>query len=299
MNIFIWGHLILSTILVVKFYYNNRVLKNTIGYALILISFPIGGILIVYILYSTNPIFSSSESKYDPLTFFNDEKDRFSFAEELNTVEETRVIPIQKALMLEDYIRRRETILNLIKKDINNYSKFMNLALANNDSETSHYAASSILHTKRILDNNLNNASELYSRDPNIPVVIVAYADQLMDFINNDYLDYDIKNNYIYENVNVLKRIVDEKIDLDCRHMFNLIELLLITKDYVNIYKYCNLLMDYYPNTEEKYILVLKSYYMMKDFTKFQITLEKFRASGITFSKETMDIVRFWLGGQL
>lgn len=297
MNTLIVIHLILSTTLIVNFYINNKLLTSTIGYSLIVLPFPIGGILIAHILFSTNSKFFPSEPEYDSFNYFNDDEDRLRFTKVLNTAEETRVIPIQKALRLEDYIIRRESILNLIKKDINNYTTFMNMALENNDSETSHYAASSILHTKRTLDKNMNSISKLCNKDPSIPAVIVAYADQLMDFINNDYLDHDIKTNYINENINILKRIVNERIDLESRHLFNLIDLLLTTNDFVNVNIYCDLLMDSYPSTEEKYILALKSYYIMKDSNKFNITLEKFRASGISFSNETVNIVRFWLQG--
>ena len=297
MDILIVVHLILSTILIAMFYNRNRLLMYTMGYSLIILLFPIGGMIVLYVLNSTTSKEPSLESKHGYLNYSFDEGKKFRYIQELNEAEESSVIPIQKALRSEDYIRRRETVLNLIKKDINNYSTFMNMALANDDGETSHYAASSILNSKRKLDNNINNISELYNKDINNPRVLVAYADQLMEVINNGFLDYEIKINYIKENIIILKRIVNEKIDIDSRHLFNLIDLLLVTEDFENVYIYCDLLLNVYPKTETKYMLILKSYYTMKDIDKFNITLEKFLASDISFSKDTINIVRFWLGG--
>lgn len=290
-------HLALSTILIIIFYFSNKALIPTIAYGIIILSFPIGGILVGYILFSRNSRLFPLESKYDPASYFNDEEDKLRFTKTLNADEETRIMPIRKALELEDYTIRRETILNLIKKDTNDYTVFMKIALKNQDTETSHYAASSILHSKRQQDNKMDKISQLYKKDSTNPDVIIKYADELMSYINNDYLDDDIKSRYVKENIKTLKRIVDEKIDLNSKYLYNLIDLLLSIKDFKNVYIYCDLLIDSYPNTEEKYVFALKTYYVMKDFNKFNIILEKFRSSGISFSNETIKIIRFWLGG--
>lgn len=281
----------------IKFYLEHKSLMMTLGYGLLIFPFPVGGLLIASILYSKNSRLFSFESTYEASDYFTDDEDDYNVTRQLDTSKETKIIPIRMALELEDYTIRRETILNLIKKDINNYSLFMKMALENADSETSHYAASSILHSKRKLDSNMNDMAKKYHEDSSDPAVITAYADELMNFIRNAYLDDDAKMSYINENITILKKIVDEKIDLDSRYLFNLIELLLVNKDFINIDIYCDLLMNSYPKTEETYILVLKSYYVMKDYQNFNNTLEKFRNSGISFSNKTVNIVRFWLGG--
>lgn len=294
---FILLHLIVSIILILYFYNKKKHRKTTIASSLIILIFPIGGALIVYLLYFTSLEFLSIKSKYDSPVYFENKKQNHGSIKILNVVEETRVIPIKKALIEEDILRRREVVLNIIKKDVNNYSSLINTALINDDSETSHYAASSILHSKRKLDNNMNRISELYKENIENPIVMAEYADQLVNFVNNEYVDNSAKTKYIEEAINILEKIVDEKIDLDNRHIYNLINILLKIENFKSANKYTELLMENYPSSEEKYLQVLKAFYVMNYYDKFDIALKKFISSHITFSKETVKIIRFWLGG--
>ncbi len=290
-------HLTVSTLFILIFYKKIKYKAPTIACLLIVLAFPVGGAIIVYLLYLTNLEFSSLKSRYDLLGYFDNENKNFRFVNKLNIEEETKVIPVQKALIEEDYKRRREVVLNLIKKDVNKYTSLMNMALLNEDSETSHYAASSILHSKRKLDNSMNRMSELYMKNKNNPTIIISYSDQLMEFIHNEYLDKDIKEAYIEDGITILERIVNENLDSHIRHISNLINLLVRTGNFDKAYIYTDILAKNYNNTEEKYLLLLESFYSMRDFRKFNIALRKFISSDITFSKDAINVVRFWLGG--
>lgn len=298
MKIFILIHFILSTTFIIYIYAKNKLVSQLIAYYLISLTFPIGGLLLVSIFNSTKYRSSSlNNSIHDNLDYINDGNDNFKFVKNLNIGEETRIIPIEKALIEEDFSRRREAVLNLIKKNINSYTTLMNMALINEDGETSHYAAASILNSKRKLDKSINTSFILYNENPLDLSTKIAYSKKIMEFINNGYLDDNIKINYINENINLLKEMIDNNIDLDFDNISNLIDLLLINDDYKSAVYYTDMLMNDSNNSERKYIQILKSYYTIKDLEKFNLALRKFISSDIVFSKDTINIIRFWIGG--
>lgn len=282
------------TVIVVALH--KRSVEHSLATLLITSVFPIGGIFLVGLFYinpklkQDNPMLDAS---YD---FIKKEKSNYSLTQILNFDKETNVVPLEEALLLSDLDMRREVILNVLKKDVVTYSNYINMALMNDDSETSHYAASSILHAKRKLDLSMHEVSTLYYENLEDHVIALSYADLLHEYMRSVYLGKEDKESYVRDSICVLEKIITKKWTTDQTYMLRLIQLFLGKKDSRKLASYCNLFFYGYPDTEEKYILLLEAFFIIQDKKNFDFILKSFRASNLSFSNETLTTIRFWLG---
>jgi hypothetical protein len=295
MIIFLLIHLVLSGLIAIYFY---KVKKGGIEYwaALIIIALvPIGGLLFCGMLFM-QPQTQNSDEK-DHISSVPDQfVPTFELFEPLDVTEEINVAPLEESLLVADFSKRREIILNLLKHDVTSHSNFINLALYNDDTETAHYAASGILHNKRKLDTNLSILSSLYQNDPTDMTVAYAYADLLRQYLTTIHLDPADKLFYTYSNIHVIGSILSKCGHLRDNLIMRLIDLLLEVENFVRANELCDILERDYPDSEEKFLTLLKGYFIMKDKQRFELALKKFRDSDLYFSSETMHVIRLWLG---
>lgn len=292
-------HVLLSLALAVVFYLKTKSPPQTLAALFIMISFPLGGIIFVSIFFS--PLFLTRHWAKPvlplPEIVTKGDDNSFVFMKPLNVEEEINVIPLEEALILSNKAERRKAVLNILKKEVTKYTTFINKALENEDSETSHYAAASVLHTKRKLDLRMDEIKALYEKNPRDAKTAVDYANLLEQCLKTAYLDKTMKDTYLQENIGVLENIVNNRLDLDQAHLIRLIDLLLEKDDYEKLLHYDHLLLHDYQDTEEKYMALLKSYYVMKDKNNFDLVFRKLRTSDLIFSNDTIKIVRFWMEG--
>ena len=288
-------HIIVSLLITLRFMRNGSPGVHTLSVFLIAISFPVGGPLLIWFFY-TLPINRSEMATDFSAEALINQTSTFGIARKLDFDQEVDVAPMEDALMLADFDKRREVVMNMLKKNAQINSSLINLALHNEDSETAHYAASSILQSKRKLDVSINEVSRVYEKNPSNAVNAIEYVNLLKQYIGQANLDPVSLLMYRHTSIRVLKNIVDNKLDKKGQSIITLIEFLLAIGDYHEAITYCKKLMKEYPDTEEKYIVLLKCFYLIKDKRQFDQILKNFLASDISFSDETMNIVRLWLG---
>ncbi|NDL68710.1 hypothetical protein [Anaerotalea alkaliphila] len=198
-------------------------------------------------------------------------------------------------MLVSDRAQRRETILNVLKKDVYEYSDFISNALKNEDSETSHYAASSMLHMRRVLDVKMREISKIYNENPRDFKAAMEYFEIVDRYMAITDLDAGIREMYTQESIKCLKRIVDSKGLAPQRYIFRLIELLIRTGNHREANIYCDILYMAYKDNEEKYLALLKSYYQMKNKASFDLVLHRLEGLEIALSHNTTEIIRFWV----
>lgn len=209
---------------------------------------------------------------------------------------EVNVAPHEETLLIADFRKRREMILNLLKQDISSHIGHINLALKNEDTETAHYAASGILHIKRKLDSRLSILSSLHKNNPSDMAIAYSYADLLKQYLSTIHLEAADKLFFIYENIHVLERIYRSKSQVSLSVLIRLIELSIEVEHFNRAVELCDVLWEKHPDSEEKYLTLLKSYFIMKDKQNFERAFQEFRESQLYFSSETMHVIRLWLG---
>ena len=93
----------------------------------------------------------------------------------------------------------------------------------------------------------------------------------------------------------ILKTIIEDKVGTPQKYIMRLIELLVASGNYEEAKKYCKIFLLSYPDNEDKYEGLLKSYYEMKNKKDFDFVLRRLIDSEIMFSNEMLEIMRFWI----
>lgn len=292
MILFLVLSIILSIVLLLSYKKKIFVDNFALASAIIIGLFPIGGIFVVYSLLYDKKIFN--EKVIEPI---NEDinTNNYYFLPDINVRSDSDIISMEDSLEISNLYYRRRTVLDMLKNDFNSYSDYLNIAIKNEDSETTHYAATSILHNKINFESKMKEVKGEYLKNKSTQNSI-NYLGVLSSQLKLPYLDKNTKNKYILESREVLKFIVDKNENLDQRYIIQLIELLLEIKDFDSIRHYTNVLIENYPSNEEKYLTLLNSFYTLGDNDNFKKCLSKLKIER-NLSKKTLDIIGYWSGG--
>ena len=124
--------------------------------------------------------------------------------------EEGNLIPLEEALLINDYKTRRELILDTLYDDPMKYLDILLVARHNDDVETSHYATTVISNAQRNFQLNIQKLSYEVDQHPNNLELIDKYIDTL-----NDYIESGLLEEYLLKNQRItLSNVLDQKLAL-------------------------------------------------------------------------------------
>ncbi len=283
-------HLLLSISFSGLIYLKDKSVNYAISAFLISLSLPGLGILL-FLAFS----YDSFNSNMNQDNHVIKELSSKMYFKELNMADETNIVSLEESLLISDTNYRRETMMKALKKDALNYFSFIKTAINNDDDETSHYAASSMLNTRRLLDIKMREISKVYHENPDDINIAMDFFDITDRYITIFDFDAEIMEKYVEDNILLLKKIIKDKVDIPQKYIIRLIELLISTYNNDEAKKYCEIVAKNYPDNEDKYIGLLKSYYEMKDKKDFDLTFKRLMDSDVVFSNEVLEIIRFWI----
>lgn len=208
---------------------------------------------------------------------------------------EINVVPLEEALIVNSGKVKRKLIVETFKEDVEKYISYLQKALKDEDTETSHYAAATVMEVRRRLTLALQEMAVRYERDRKNIETARLYADVLKRYLDSDFLDDRtyVKHRYIYSEL--LKNILDMD-DTNQMYYIEKINCDLESGDYVVAKEYCNRFNRSHPDSEMPYIMNMKLFYILKDYKKFSKALALLKESDIRFSNNTLNLVRFWSG---
>jgi hypothetical protein len=221
---------------------------------------------------------------------------RIGIYKQFERQQELNIIPIEEALLVSEHQTRRRVMIDVLKQDSLNYLEILRKAVSNEDTETSHYAVSAIMETKRKLMLALQEFSVKFENQPDDVQVVSTYAEVLQAYMRSGFLDERtlLKNRYTY--LKVLNQYIaisdhsewayQEKIDLE-------IELQAFGDAEQSAHKY----LAQYPDSENAYLSMIKVYYVMKSYPKLQETLDRLKRAPLRLSNHALTMVRFWSEG--
>ncbi len=206
---------------------------------------------------------------------------------------EINVVPIEEALLVNDLSSRRRVMIDLLKQDTFEYLEVLGMAVANEDTETSHYAVSAIVEIKRKLTLSLQELAVKYEDEAGDPYFLQTYASVLKSYMRSGFIDDRTLLMHKYTYSTVLQQLMvadaayaeayEEKINID-------IEL----REYVSAENTALAYLEQFPNSEAPYLALMKVYYVMRSFELLQETLSRLKRSTVRLSNHALKIVRFW-----
>ncbi|EJO5347332.1 hypothetical protein NRP93_001410 [Clostridium botulinum] len=207
------------------------------------------------------------------------------------------VIPVEDALVLNDGKIKQDLIINVLKSDPYKYLGFLKKALKDEDTETSHYAATAVTEIKRKLTLEIQQVEKSYQKNRTDLSVIKAYADALKKYNDSGLLD---KNAY-GKNLSIYKELLEKIIEMDEWDEYiyeEIINCYILLKDFKKAIEYCNIYFEKFKKSEKPYLLIMKIYFINKNRTKFNKVLEKLKESNIILNRDSLNLIKFWLEGE-
>ena len=247
-------HLLLSILFSGMIYLKEKSLNYAITSLLISLAIPLFGVILFSIVR-----FDFLNSRVSQNDYIAKAYSGRNYFKDLDIADETNVVSIEEALLISDTDYRREIMMKALKKDALKYIQFISTAINNDDPETAHYAAASMLNMRRALDIKMRETLKI--RDENADNISIAmdYFDITDSYINIFDIDSGIRAKYIDDNILILKTIIEDKVGTPQKYIMRLIELLVASGNYEEAKKYCKIFLLSYPDNEDKYEGLLES----------------------------------------
>lgn len=205
------------------------------------------------------------------------------------------LVPLEEALILADPYEKRKLLLDILKKNMDGYISYVKMAIEDKDSETAHYAASTLMELTRKHMLVLQSMALEYEKNQEDLEFCISYADSLKQYADSGILEENDRQKYLNQYIQVVEKIIlkeENNISEDVYTEF--IGALMEVENYNNIEKWCKEYKQLYPKSEKPYICFLKYYYLTGQTRKFFKVLTDLKNSTLPISKDTLSIIRFW-----
>jgi hypothetical protein len=204
-------------------------------------------------------------------------------------------------LLFEDVATRRDAVMRIFSSDSLQYVKELKRALADPDTEVSHYASSALTEIKRKFDNAVIELSKLVQEDETILQNKLLYAKTLHDYIESGILDPANRRKYQRQFCDLVLRLFEDKISI-------------VDGMDMNFYKDTALyLQDLGKSREAKsfmaacltafdheviFFAALELYYILGERELFQQIIQRIRTSRVHLSPERLASYRYFIDPQ-
>jgi len=290
MTFFIISYLLISLAYFLYWYGKNR--QESIYKISMVLMLPILGYILFFLLWLGRIIRKSNDAP----NFMSDisvEKAVNDTAKGFEGERALNLVPMEEALILNDNNIKRRFLLDILKNDVKKNSNLLKKALKNEDTETSHYAATGIIEIKHRLLQSIQECNQKYKENQDEDSLISyayalkAYQDcALEDEVNEQ------KNKSIYQNIlNELLEFYTQEEDFYIDRINYEIE----KGDFDYAAFYCKKFLDAHKQSEKPYLMYLKLFYSSCDKKNFDHTLQALQDFQVSRSSITWDIKNFWM----
>jgi hypothetical protein len=278
------------------YFFHYRRKKKWLAQYFIAFFFPVVGFLLIYLM--NKKVRSQKDAIPKWLLRQKEDVDHREISIFKADIEKERnVVPMEDALILNENKVRRTMLLDILKEESLQNIDALKFALENEDSETSHYAATAIMEIKRKLLNRMQSLEVQVDENPNDLKVLSAYKEVIKQYINSGFLDEKTlwKNKYVYSTI--LEKMIEIQPNEES-YFIDKISCDLSMAEYSTARHYCDLFVKLHPNCEDAYFMDMKIHYLMKNSASFEESLNQLRNSSVRLSPNGLSKLRFWLQGE-
>lgn len=236
-----------------------------------------------------------SEDKQDPAYVYQDFKHRQPTVRR-PLKQEADIIPMSEVLKLDDTATKRKILGDVIKRDLLHNREALFDAVQDADSEVSHYAVSVVTHRIAEIESLLFELRQKNRQNPDNPEILRQYAEGLNFYLQLGNLDEVSRVRCEQEYGEVLESLIflDGK---EKRYFIELINCHIKNSNYEQAEYICRVFREKFPLAEEPYLAEIKLNYYLQNYAAISTTINQLKQVNITFTKEALQVVRFWDGG--
>ncbi|GEM_PF-3980673 len=204
-------------------------------------------------------------------------------------------------LLFEDVTTRRDAVMRIFSSDSLQYVKELKRALADPDTEVSHYASSALTEIKRKFDNSVIELSKLVQEDESILQNKLMYAKTLHDYIESGILDPANRRKYQRQFCDLIVRLFEAKVSVaDGMDMTFYKDTALYLQDLGRIQESKSFMADCLTTFDHEiiYFAALELYYILGERELFQQIIQRIRTSRVQLSPDRLASFRYFIDPQ-
>lgn len=255
----------------------------------ILITFvPVLGFILSYLLFRKprNTQYAGSEENHGEFLFSS-----FSTSK-INVEKEINIIPYQEVLLSNDNDHKRSMLIDGLKDGKDNIDIFYK-AIKSDDTETVHYAATSIMEIQKKFVISLHELLKRMEENPSDYEAMDRYAETLKRYVDSNMVDQEAKMQYRNELSGLLEHLLESPIRSK-KHFVEKINNDLEIGELEKSQHYSQLFMKEFPNDEMSYLLAMKVSYMMQNAKTLHEIMDKLKRTPIQLSPTGINALHFW-----
>lgn len=266
--------------------------KNIVIKLLIIVFGPFIGFIILYFM------FHNIENDKDliPEGLIEVDNEESEILRKVDVEKETSIVPMKDALLLNNNQTKRKMLMDILKNDSFGHIEILQTALKNDDTETSHYAATAIQDIIGKLHNSIHQMEFQLEKNPNDFTILTSFAQVIKQYLNIGFLDERSEKQYLYRYSQIFERLIEIK-PYEKEHYIEKINCDLQLGDLETAEKFTLIFIQNCSNEEESFFMAMKLYYILKDQLKFKEILQSLKDSSIRLSPQGLNKLRFWLHG--
>lgn len=210
------------------------------------------------------------------------------------SMEDTNVVPLEEALVINDVRTRRKILLDTMFTDPSKYLNLLAIARQNEDPETTHYATTTISKIQSAFQLELQQTAVAHEANPEDPDILQNHIDVLIRYIDSGLLeDY-----LLTRQRQLLGTLLDRRLAQDPNNRLALVEKLrnhTILGQFNQAQEVSNHLIANWPDDESTWLESLRFAVESKDSVRLDNLRKTLRGLNIAWSRAGYDQVHQWL----
>lgn len=204
-------------------------------------------------------------------------------------------VPIQEALLISDTMNRRQLFLELLKRpDVEDYMGGIQNAMAQEDSEVVHYAASYITDSIAKYKETEKRLRSIYEESKEIDTLLV-YLQFCSNMLHKKVFSEPEQKIYLNFFEEYMEELFQkEKARLSGSMLADVIELQSEYQEVSNTEKWIHRAGDMLEQDLDAAKEVLKYYFKKKDENKFREAVRRIKESSLVLDSELLEWIRFY-----
>ncbi len=213
-----------------------------------------------------------------------------------NHHETGNIVPLEEALLINENDTKRRMMLSALYDDPLKYLDLLFVASHNEDVETAHYATTTISHSQRSFQIEIQRASAAIEKDPENPKLLDSYIGLIERYINSGLLEEYI----LYNQRIIYSKALERKLEIQPNDKVTLMKKLrnhIELKEYGTASRIGDQLKNLWPEDEEVWNEILRVCIEGKDKEKLRETIDAIKKTPILWTRQGKEKINLWIAG--
>ncbi|MDE6260051.1 MAG: hypothetical protein K2M42_04210 [Oscillospiraceae bacterium] len=254
---------------------------------------PVVGILCFLFSFLVDLMLRKEDVDYESLSI---DKTRKKFLQPVDKERELEMLPLEEVLAVSNTRDKRRAMLNMLRLDARENLTLVRKAAENDDSETSHYAATALTDALGRFTTELNGLQVAYDKDRANLQANQELLDAVLRILNSGGLLKVEENKYRYMLIELVQNLDKNHPEaITPAYYAAMVRALHGVGRFKEAEEWAELSLERLPEAEESHLNVMYIKYALGKKEEFDEALKRLTGSSVSLSEEGLRIVRFWL----